>query len=145
MGKALRQRLGVRTNPVAAYAWPSLFPNTPPGSIVGRVQINELALQLDTGTVQQAQSLAAQFKDGNWQAPLIRAIPEGDNRLKLGGITFGGSTPLAVINGKTLSEGESASISVKPGTLTIKCLEIERESVWISVEGEDIPRLLHLR
>jgi len=145
MAKALQQGLGTSTNLVAAYAWLSLFANTTPGSIVGRVRMNELALQLDTRTVQQAQSLAAQFKAGNWQAPVPRAIPEGDNRLKLGGISFGAKTPLAVINGKTLSEGESASISVKPGTLTIKCLKIERESVWISVEGEDTPRLLHLR
>jgi hypothetical protein len=145
MAKALRQGLGVSTNLVAAYAWLSLFANTPPGSIVGRVQMNELALQLDTGTLQQAQSLAAQFKAGNWQAPVPRAIPEGDRRLKLGGITFGGKTPLAVINGKTLSEGESASVSVTPGTLTVKCIRIERDSVLISVEGEDAPRLLHLR
>jgi hypothetical protein len=50
-----------------------------------------------------------------------------------------------VINDKTLSEGESASVSVKPGTLAIKCLKIEKNSVLIIVEGEDAPRLLHLR
>jgi hypothetical protein len=145
MAKALQQGLGTSTNLVAAYAWLSLFANTSPGSIVGRVQMNELALQLDTATVQHAQSLAAQFKAGNWQAPVTRAIPEGDTRLNLGGITFGGRIPLAVINGKTLSEGESAAVSVKPGTLTIKCLKIEKNSVLITVEGEDTPRLLHLR
>jgi hypothetical protein len=107
--------------------------------------MNELALQLDTSSIQQAQGLAAQFKAGNWQAPVPRAIPEGDTRVKLGGIIFGGRTPLAVINGKTLSEGESATVSVKPGTLTIKCLKIEKNSVLIIVEGEDAPRLLHLR
>jgi hypothetical protein len=63
----------------------------------------------------------------------------------LGGITFGGKRSLAVINGKSLSEGESASVSVKPGTLTVKCLKIEKDSVLIIVEGEDVPRLLHLR
>jgi hypothetical protein len=52
---------------------------------------------------------------------------------------------LAVINGKTLSGGESATVSVKPGKLTIKCLKIEKNSVLITVEGEDTPRLLHLR
>ena len=145
MARALRQGLGASTNLVAAYAWFSLFANTTPGSIVGRVQMNDLALQLDTRSIQQAQSLAAQFKAGNWQAPVPRAIPEGDTRLKLGGITFGGKTPLAVINGKTLSEGESATLSAKPGTLTIKCLKIEKESVLIAVDGEDTPRLLHLR
>jgi hypothetical protein len=145
MAKALRQGFGTSTNLVAAYAWLSLFANTTPGSILGRLKMNELALQLDTSSIQQAQSLAAQFKAGNWQAPVLRAIPEGDTRLKLGGITFGGRTPLAAINGKTLSEGESATVSVKPGTLAIKCLKIDKNSVLIIVEGEDAPRLLHLR
>ena len=107
--------------------------------------MNEVALQLDTRGLQQAQSLAAQFKAGNWQAPLIRAVPDGDTHLKLEGITFGGRTSLAVINGKSLAEGESASVSAKPETLTIKCLKIERDSVLITVDGEDTPRLLHLR
>jgi hypothetical protein len=145
MAKALTQGLGTSTNLVAAYAWLSLFATTLPGSIAGRYQMNELALQLDTTAIQQAQNLAAQFKAGNWQAPVPRAIPDGDPRLKLGGITFGGRTLLAVINGKTLSEGESATVSVKPGTLTIKCLKIEKDSVLITVQGEDTPRLLHLR
>ena len=52
---------------------------------------------------------------------------------------------LVVINGKTLSEGESASVSVKPGTLAIKRLKIEKNCVLITVEGEDTSRLLHLR
>jgi hypothetical protein len=145
MAKALPQGLGASTNLVAAYAWLSLYANTASGSILGRVKMNELALQLDTGAIQQAQNLAAQFKAGNWQAPVPRAIPEGDPRLRLSGITFGGRTLLAVINGKTLSEGESATVSVKPGTLTIKCLKIEKDSVLITVEGEDTPCLLHLR
>ena len=100
---------------------------------------------MDAGAIHPARSLAAQFKAGHWQAPTARAIPEGDPRLKLGGITVGGKVPLAVINGKTLSEGESATIAVKPGTLTIKCLKIEKNSVLIAVDGEDVPRLLRLR
>ncbi len=145
MAKALRQGLGTSTNLVAACAWLSLLATIPPGFVSARYELNELALQLDTGALQQAQSLAAQFKAGHWQAPLVRAVPEGDRRLKLGGITFGGKTPLAVINGRTLSEGESATIPVKPGTLTIKCLKIERDSVLIAVAGEDSPRTLRLK
>jgi hypothetical protein len=107
--------------------------------------MNRLALQMDTDALGQAEALAAQFRAGKWRPPVARAIPEGDPRLKLGGITFGGKRSLAVINGKSLSEGESASVSVKPGTLTVKCLKIEKDSVLIIVEGEDVPRLLHLR
>jgi hypothetical protein len=145
MAKALRQGLGTSINLVEAYAWLKLFADTLPGSIVGRVEMNELALKLDTDALQQAQNLAAQFKAGNWHPPVTRAIPEGDPRLKLSGITFGIRTPLAVVNGKTLAEGESATVSVKPGTLTIKCLKIQKDSVLITVEGEDQPRLLQLK
>jgi hypothetical protein len=145
MAKALRHGLGTSTNLVAAYAWLSLLSDIPPGFVSGRYEMNDLALQLDTAALQQAQSLAAQFKAANWQAPPVRAVPEGDPRLKLGGITFGGKTSLAVINGKTLSEGESATVSVKPGTLNIKCLKIEKDSVQIAVEGEDSPRLLRFK
>ncbi len=60
-------------------------------------------------------------------------------RRTLGGITFGTKRSMAVINGKTLSEGESAAVSVKPGTLTIKCLKIERDSVLITIDGEAAP------
>jgi len=63
--------------------------------------MNELALKMDTRKLQQALQLVDQFKAGHWESPVIRAIPEGDPRFKLGGIVFGTKTPLAVINGKT--------------------------------------------
>ena len=43
MGKAMRQGLGASTNLIAAYAWLSLFANTPPGFIVDRSQISVAA------------------------------------------------------------------------------------------------------
>jgi hypothetical protein len=64
---------------------------------------------------------------------VTRAIPEGDSRLKLNGITFGSKTPLAVINGQTLSEGESIKIDAKPGSLNITCLKITKDSVLVSI------------
>jgi hypothetical protein len=145
MAKAFRQGLGTSTNLVAAYAWLNVASETVGGSIVARVEMNELALKMDTLSLQQAQNLAAQFKASNWQAPVARALPEGNARLKVNGITSGTKSPLAVINGKTLSEGESATVDVKPGTLKIKCLKIENDSVLISVDGEDQPRLLRMK
>jgi hypothetical protein len=50
-----------------------------------------------------------------------------------------------VINGKTFSEAESATVSTKDGTLTVKCLKIEKDSVHIAVEGEGASRLLRLK
>jgi hypothetical protein len=144
MAKALSQGLGTGTNLIAAYAWLKLFSDTT-GSTSGRVQMNELALKLDIASLQSAQDLAVLFKAGKWQAPVIRLIPEGDARLKLNGITFGGNAPLAVINGKTLSEGETVKIFIKPTTLAIKCLKIEKDYVTVTIEGEDCPRILRAK
>lgn len=145
MAKALSQGLGTSTNLIAAYAWLKLFSETSSGSIMGRVQMNELALKLDGASLQSAQNLAVLFKAGNWQAPVARLIPEGDARLKLNGITYGGNAPLAVINGKTLSEGETIKILIKPTTLTIKCLKIEKDCATVAIEGEDCPRILRAK
>jgi Sel1 repeat len=152
MGRALMNGMGTATNLVAAYAWLRLASELPPTSIVGRVAMNELALKLDTASLAQAEALEVQFKAGHWQTPVIRSIPESDPRLKLNGITLADKTRLAVINGRTLSPGESTSITIKPNNLTvksavltIKCLRIEGDSVLVSIQGEDIPRLLRLK
>ena len=145
MAKAMRQGLGTSTNLVEAYAWLTLFSQTSAGSFSAQFEMNDLALQLDTDSLRQARNLATLFRAGQWAAPVLRAVPEGDPRLKLNGITFGTKHPLAVINGKTFSPGESAQISVKPGWVTIECLKVEKDSVLISIEGEDGPRLLRMK
>ena len=146
MSKALRQGLGTSPDPVAAYAWLILLSEAPSQALLGRAEMNEMALKLSTADIHRAQNLAAQFKAGHWQNPIIRVIPDGDPRLKLTGIAFGMKSPLAVINGKTLEEGESAKIILKPGTLTLtmRCMKIEKDSAAILIDGEDLPRVLHL-
>jgi TPR repeat protein len=69
MGKALSRGLGTSTNLIGAYAWLKLFSETGSGSIVGKVEMNQLALKLDAGSLQQGQNLAARFKAGEWQIP----------------------------------------------------------------------------
>jgi hypothetical protein len=77
--------------------------------------------------------------------PLLRGGGRRYNILDRFTSASDGNRSLGLINGKTLSAGESAAVSVKPGTLTIKCFKIEKESVLITVEGEDASRFLHLR
>jgi hypothetical protein len=43
---------------------------------------------------------------------------------------------LAIINGKTLAEGEEAEINTVAGRLTVHCVEIKTESVVIDVGNE---------
>jgi hypothetical protein len=141
MSKALQNGIGVSTNLIEAYAWLQLYSQN--DLIVGRVLLNQLALKLDTRSLQASQALASQFEAGHWPTLSPRKLAEGDSRLKLGGVT-NGKTPLAIINGKTFAEGESATIVLKSELLKVKCVQIKPNAVLISIEGENEPRWLTL-
>jgi len=59
MSRAYQKGLGIGTNLLQAYAWQQLYAETSPGSIVGKVELNQMALTLDTATIRAAQELAA--------------------------------------------------------------------------------------
>ncbi|MEJ0090774.1 MAG: tetratricopeptide repeat protein [Limisphaerales bacterium] len=143
MSKAFQNGIGVNTNLVVAYAWLQLYAERE--GIVGRVLLNQMALQLNSQSLQEAQIMAADFKNGHWPLISPRKIVEGDPRLKLKGIIFGGEKALATINGRTMAEGESADILLKTGNLVIKCIQIQKDSVLILIEGENEPRRLQLK
>jgi hypothetical protein len=143
MAEANRQGLGTATNMVAAYAWFKLSADASPSPMGGHVEMNEMALNMDTADIQRAVNLAALWKAGHWQAPVIKVTD--DSRLNLVGIIFSARNRFAIINGKLQSEGESANVPVKPGFLPIKCLKIQKDSALISVEGENQPQLLLLK
>jgi TPR repeat protein len=143
MSKALENGIGVSTNLVEAYAWLQLYSDS--NATVGRIWLNQLALKLDAQSIQEAQTMAAEFKSGDWPVISPRRIPEGDPRLKLEGITFGGNVALAIINGKILAEGESADVLLKKDHLKIKCIQIQQDSVLVLIDGEDQPRWLRLK
>jgi hypothetical protein len=144
MSRAYQQGLGVSSNAIQAYAWQQLYAETSPGSAVGKVELNQMALKLDTATIQQAQQLAAEFKQLRWSQPTSRALPNETN-LKVSSIVLG-RPRLTVINGKTFEEGESGKVVMNPrGSVAIHCLKIEKDFVVLSVEGEDTPRRLTLK
>jgi len=143
MSKAFQNGIGVSTNLVEAYAWLQLYAERE--EIVGRVLLNQMALQLGSQTLQEAHNLTADFKSGHWPLISPRKIVEGDPRLKLKGVIFGGEKALATINGRTMAEGESADIALKTGNLVIKCIQIQNDSVLILIAGENEPRRLQLK
>jgi hypothetical protein len=144
MSQAYQKGLGVGTNLLQAYAWQQLYAETSPGSTIGKVELNQMALTLDTRTIREAQELAAKFKQGIWQLPPIQKVP-GDTNLTLNGLV-GGNSPLAIINGKTFAVGESQVLTRgQQGPFTVKCIKIDTNSVLISVEGEDEPRRLTMK
>jgi len=111
---------------------------------IHRPELNELAFQLDVATSQEGKRLAALYKSGKWPVLMIQAALRPASVLKLSGIAMG-QTPTAVINGRPLSVGDTATIPSKPQNVVVKCLRIDNDAVLVSVEGEATPRELRLK
>lgn len=69
---------------------------------------------------------------------------KGEGELKLKAISGSSKRKMAMINGETLAEGESARFSIGEKTARVHCLEIHDQSVKVQVDGEDQPRELTL-
>jgi TPR repeat protein len=140
LAKARQSGIGCSTNLVEAYAWLSLLAET--GDIVGRVEMNNLALKLSSDEIRRGKSIQQNMQAGHWPQLVILKSSQPDLGLKLNGLIPSGANPMAAINGKTLAEGETANIKLKKGTVNVKCLKINKDSVLILVDGEEEPRLL---
>lgn len=138
MSAAFARGWSVEVDLVAAYAWLEY------GSPLNHWELNDLALKMSTADVERAKKLAAEFNAGNWQYPALAAIADPRRRIKLMGITAGQQSSLAIINGQTLSEGQVVTLDMKPGTITLKCLKIEKVWVLVSIDGEVKPTRLEL-
>lgn len=141
MAKALENGVGCSTNLVEAYAWLSLLADK--GDIVGRVEMNNLALKISAEQILDAKNLSQEMESRHW--PELPARTKSDSGLKLNGLILGGAKSLATINGKTVAEGETVSIQIKNETLNVKCLKINSDLVVVLVDGETEPRLLQMQ
>ena len=143
MAKALQAGVGCSTNLVEAYAWLSLLAQS--GDIVGRVEMNNLALKLSSVEISQGKSILQQMQSGRWPQLAVQNNAKSDLGLKLNGLIHDGAKSLATVNGETLAEGETVSVKIKKEAVNIKCLKINLDSALILVDGEDEPRLLYLQ
>jgi hypothetical protein len=166
MHRIYRDGIGVAKDLVQAYAWLQLDVNSTVGFVSAtarQAELNRLALDVDVATSQEGKRLAALYKAGQWPelkllpptpAPvpkvatptpkMVPAVastpaPKPDPGLKLNGIAFG-NTPLAIINGKGVAEGETVTLPLKPKPVTLKCVKIETNAVVVMLEGEDTVR-----
>ena len=65
----------------------------------------------------------------------VEPPPDVDGSFNLQGLSIVGGRKLALINKRTLAEGEEMDIKTKNGILHLKCIEIRERSVLISVRG----------
>jgi hypothetical protein len=157
MYRAFKEGFGLAKDSVQAYAWLQLHVDTDQTSFLGsgrRPELNRLALEVDVPTSQEGKRLAALYRSGKWPELVVQATPEpkpGPNAppkqlpvLKLKSIVTG-LNPVAMINGKLLAVGETATITFKSQTCALKCLRIDKDSVLVSIEGEAEPCELRLK
>jgi Sel1 repeat-containing protein len=174
MHRAYRDGIGVPKDIVQAYAWLQLDVDSTRGPLTASVrhaELNRLALDVDVSTSQAGKRLAALYKAGRWPrltllpaasappastpAAATNAAPPGptgsqpalapgsDPSLKLGGVMFG-TTRLSIINGKTVGEGETATVALKAKPVTFTCIKIGTNFVLVKLEGEETLRRLSL-
>lgn len=138
---AYQAGLGVQKNLVEAYAWMQLFADANPA--VGRAGLDGLTLTMTTSDVDAGRRLAKQFQSRQWPKwPKLTMATAPQVPLRLNGVTAGGNAPLAVVNRRTLAQGESAAIPLNGRMIAVKCVEVRHDSVLIEVEGESEPRWL---
>lgn len=134
MSEICQSGLAGQTNLVEAYAWLHLYAEADPSK--RKTELDSLALQLTSAELDQARQLVLNCKERRWPSLFIPHDSAPDTRFKLAGITVGGRYPLAIINRKTIAEGETASIPIEGGTIVVKCLKVNEDSVLIEVQGE---------
>jgi hypothetical protein len=140
MSRALEHGLGVKTNLVEACAWMQLYAEREP--VAGRPELTNLIARLDPISIQEGQKLAVSLKARQWTKLAMLKVEQLASGLRLEGVTMGGRSPLAVINHRTLAQGETTEVPVNGETLEVKCLEIREASVLIEIEGDGEPRLM---
>jgi hypothetical protein len=142
MSFVLESGIGLDTNVVEAYAWLEVFARS--NSASAHVDMDRLALRMNLQQIREAHVMAEQFLGRQWPHHVTRKYSEADLALKLNGITVG-PVSLAIITGQTLEEGDSVTMPAKEGTARLNCVKITRDAVLVAVEGENEPRVLHLR
>ncbi len=139
MAVATERGLAVTRNLVETYAWYELVACSNAAPV--RDDMNRLALEMDIRDIQRAHELAEQFRHHEWTRLVTR---KSGVVMKLSGVTVG-QMPLAIINGRTLGEGESTEFSAPDGLVRVKCVKIDQNSVQVTVEGESEARLLVMK
>ena len=145
MAMALKDGLGCGGDMVASYAWFSLCADH--GSEASRSAMNWLALRLSATEIRQALALARETKAGRWPGMAMgSAAHHGaavDINLKLSGVVCSPRGNLAVINKRTLAEGETIQLKTgKNEMVDVTCVSVQPSFVSVKVESEADLRIL---
>jgi TPR repeat protein len=137
-GKITKQDL------IEAFKWGDLAARNPntgliTSTVAGRGVRDAAALKMSADQIAEARKRVAAFVPHviSKQEMLVKEI-------RLSGLSGPATNRLAVINDKTFSKGETASIKTAGSSIKIHCLEIRDKSVLVEIEGISTPRELSL-
>ena len=146
LSNVLQSGIGVQTNLIDAYAWLSVAAQRDPAF---RADLDKLVVRFDPDEILQAQRIARDYSSGHWPAPVARPVDQGDDRLKIQGMTLNARGALIILNGVTLALGETGQISPtncpkqsSANRLTVSCYAIAQDHALIAVAGEPNLKLL---
>jgi hypothetical protein len=132
-GMRLYEGVGIKRDPVRAYQMLRL--SGEPGA---RYYLDKLILELSQSQIDEGEKLAKAFKPKPFQEVLSELIAE---HLHLNGVVPG-TTKLAIINGKSFREGESADVVVKGFPVRLRCESIGNRQVVVNFQGRQATLLL---
>jgi hypothetical protein len=126
MAQCLQSGSHCATNRPEAYAWLTLLADA--GDVVGRTEMNRLALDLSSAEIQAGKTIFAAMKAGRWPPPPAAENPRIARWLRLQGVAISPKGKLVILGNRTLAEGEETYLSV--------------DGQFIQLEGESKPRTL---
>jgi len=137
-GKLVKQDL------IEAYKWGDLATqglSYDVTTITGTTIRDNVILKMSSSQIAEAQKRVAAFKP---HKPDKNEPPEPSwvKQIKLSGLTGAPPNRVAIINNKTFSTGDTATVKVDEQTITVRCLEIREKSVMVIIQGLDKPREL---
>lgn len=147
LGRALKDGCGCPSDRITAYAWFAVCAEA--GDAASHESMNALALQLSPENIRQALACVREIKAGHWPplpaSAAMVALPGGqvDIKLKLSGVICSPGGNLAIINKRTLGEGESSQFMTdRKDLVAVTCQRILPDAVEVLVAGEAQSRTL---
>lgn len=146
IAEAFQNGCGVGTNLTSAYSWQLIAVRFDPAYKQG---LDPLALQLEPDQVIAAQNQARDFLAGHWPGRILQKVEQGDPRLQIQGVSYGPRGPLVILNGATLSLGESVNVAPVNGpkndpgaTISVTYYDAGRDYLLVSIGGDPNLKLL---
>jgi hypothetical protein len=134
-GKLVKQDL------VEAYRWGDLAAQgsaLDTATITGRSTRDAAILKMSADQIAEGKKRVTAFTPHQLAKDELPQ-PAAVQKLKLSGLSGSADHRLAIINGATFAQGETAKVKLAGESITLRCMEIREKSVVVQIEGAEKP------